>query len=502
MTRALNAGRVTFAALSVPNYRLYYGGQAISLIGTWMQMTAQSWLVLTLTHSGAALGGIVALQTIPVLLLAPYGGVIADRVDKRKLMVALQTAMGVQALVLGLLTVTGAVRVWQIGVLACLLGLNNAFENPARQSFMMEMVGTEHLRNAVTLNSVLVNIARAIGPAVAGLLIATVGTGLCFLINSASFVAVVTSLVVMDRTMLRPSPPAARAPGQLREGLHYVRGNGNLWTPLVMMAAVGCLTYEFQVSLPVMASRGLHVGATGFGFMTAAMGVGAVAGGLLAAARGKTGLRPLVLAASVFGVALTLATAAPTLGLELVALAFAGAASITFMSTGNSTLQLTADPAMRGRVMSLWFVAFQGSTPVGGPIVGATMGLLGARAGLGLGAITCLVVAVAGSLALARRRASVELQHGESVELQHVSDGVEPVDQTVHIGSRVVHSERSTRRRRHTELAHQRLRAVMPGPDAHSAAPEDLADVVRVGSLERERHERAAISRRRRALDR
>ncbi len=218
MTRALHAGRVTFAALAVPNYRLYYGGQAISLIGTWMQMTAQSWLVLTLTHSGAALGAIVALQTLPVLLLAPYGGVIADRVDKRKLMVALQSVMGVQALVLGVLTITGVVRVWEIGVLACVLGLNNAFENPARQSFMMEMVGADHLRNAVSLNSVLVNVARTIGPAVAGLLIATVGDGVCFLVNAASFVAVVTSLLVMDRAQLHPSKPAVRAPGTAARG--------------------------------------------------------------------------------------------------------------------------------------------------------------------------------------------------------------------------------------------------------------------------------------------
>src|SRR5664279_6262684 len=204
----MHAGRVTFAALSIPNYRRYYGGQAISMIGTWMQMTAQSWLVLTLTHSGTMLGVVVALQTLPVLLLGPYGGVIADRVNKRRLMVALQAAMGLQALTLGVLTVTGAVRVWQIGILAALLGLNNAFENPSRQSFMMELVGPEHLRNAVSLNSVLVNVARSVGPAVAGILIATVGTGICFLLNAGSFVTVVASLIRLDRTALRPTPPA------------------------------------------------------------------------------------------------------------------------------------------------------------------------------------------------------------------------------------------------------------------------------------------------------
>jgi MFS family permease len=394
------AGRVTFAALAVPNYRRYVGGQAISLIGTWMQMTAQSWLVLTLTHSSTALGAVIALQTVPVLVLGPYGGVIADRIDKRRLMIVLQGAMGVQALILGLLTVTGSVRVWEIGVLAALLGLNNAFENPARQSFMLELVGAEHLRNAVSLNSVLVNVARVIGPAVAGVLIATVGDGVCFLLNAASFVAVVASLLTLDATALNPSTPAPRARGQLREGLRYVRGTPELAVPLVMMGLAGCLTYEFQVSLPFMASRGLNVGATGFGFMTAAMGVGAVFGGLLMAARGRTGLRPLVIASAAFGLAMAFATLAPSLALELIALALAGAASITFMSTGNSTLQLTADPSMRGRVMSLWFVAFQGSTPIGGPLVGWVMAAFGARAGLGLGAVTCGVVALMGLFAL------------------------------------------------------------------------------------------------------
>jgi MFS family permease len=406
MTRVRRAGRVTFAALSVPNYRLYVGGQATSLVGTWMQMTAQAWLVLSLTHSSTELGVIIALQTLPVLLLAPYGGVIADRVDKRKMMIGLQTAMGVQALILGLLTVTGTVRVWQIGVLAVLLGLNNAFENPSRQSFMLEMVGPDHLRNAVSLNSVMVNVARVLGPAVAGILIATVGEGVCFLVNAASFVAVVASLIAMDQSALRPTEPMPRARGQLREGLRYVRGAPELALPLLMMAVVGCLTYEFQVSLPVMASRGLHVGADGFGFMTASMGVGAVIGGLMVAARGKTGLRPLVLAASAFGVAMTFATLAPTLAAELVALAFAGGASISFMASGNSTLQLAAAPEMRGRVMALWFVAFQGSTPIGGPIVGWIVAVLGARAGLGLGAVTCFAVALAGAVAMRRRLAA------------------------------------------------------------------------------------------------
>jgi MFS family permease len=402
MTRLLGAGRLTFAALAIPNYRRYIAGQSISLTGTWMQMAAQSWLVLTLTGSATTLGIIVALQTLPVLLLGPYGGVIADRVDKRRLMVLLQIAMGVQALILGVLTVTGAVRLWEIGALAVLLGLNNAFENPARQSFMLEMVGADSLRNAVSLNSVLVNVARVIGPAVAGVLIATVGEGVCFLVNAASFIPVVASLATLDRSAILPSPPSGREPRQLREGLSYVRRTPELGVPLAMMALAGCLAYEFQVTLPVMARQGLHAGATGYGFMTAAMGVGAVIGGLFVAAKGRTGLPTLVLSATAFGVVLALAALAPNLPVELAALALAGAANISFMSTGNSTLQLNALPSMRGRVMSLWFVAFQGSTPIGGPIVGWVMAAAGARAGLGLGGITCLFVALLGLLAFRR----------------------------------------------------------------------------------------------------
>ncbi len=402
MTRLKDIARVTFAALAIPNYRRYIAGQSVSLIGTWMQMAAQSWLVLSLTGSATTLGVIVALQTLPVLLLGPYGGVVADRIDKRRLMVILQIAMGVQALILGVLTVTGSVRLWEIGALAALLGLNNAFENPARQAFMLEMVGGESLRNAVTLNSVLVNVARVIGPAVAGVLIATVGEGPCFLLNAASFAAVVASLVTLDRGAIQPSPPSGREPGQLREGLRYIGRTPELGVPLAMMALAGALAYEFQVTLPVMARQGLHVGATGFGFMTAAMGVGAVVGGLFVANKGRTGLPTLVLAASAFGIVLLLACLAPNLPTELFALALAGGASISFMSTGNSTLQLASAPSMRGRVMSLWFVAFQGSTPIGGPIVGWVMAQAGARAGLGLGGATCLLTALLGLLALRR----------------------------------------------------------------------------------------------------
>ncbi|MGH2842953.1 MAG: MFS transporter [Solirubrobacteraceae bacterium] len=395
----------TFAALEVPNFRLFIGGQSLSLVGTWMQMAAQSWLVLILTNSATWLGIIVALQTLPVLFLGPYGGVIADRVDKRRMIIGLQCAMGVQALILGVLAVTGLVRIWEIGVLAVLLGFNNAFENPCRQSFMLEMVGPEHLRNAVSLNSTMVNIARVVGPAIAGIVIALVGEGVCFLINASSFVAVVSSLVRMDTTALHPVPPMPRARGQLREGLRYVRGQPELALPLVMCALIGCLTYEFTVSLPYMASHGLHTGSAGYGFMTSAMGIGAVLGGLWIATRGRTGARALVVSVFGFGIALTLATLAPNLPLELLAMLPVGWASVLFMSQGNATLQLGAAPEMRGRVMSLWFVGFQGSTPIGGPVVGAVMAAMGARAGLGLGALTCFAVALGGYLALRSLRA-------------------------------------------------------------------------------------------------
>jgi len=398
------ASRRTFSSLSVPNYRRYFTGQAISLIGTWMQTTAQAWLVLTLTNSATDLGLVVALQTLPVLLLGPYGGVIADRVDKRKLMIVLQSLMGVQALVLAVLTLTHTVTFIDVCILAVVLGLNNCFENPSRQAFVLEMVGAGDLRNAVSLNSTLVNAARAVGPAVAGLLIATVGTGWCFAINAVSFVAVVFSLVTMDRSQLQPAPPKARGKGQLREGFRYVAHEPQLAIPLLMMGLVGMLAYEFQVTLPVMAKQVFHGGAEVYGVMTAAMGIGAVVGGLMTAARGKTGLRAMVLASFVFGVVILFAAVAPVLAIEFVALALVGYASVSFLSMGNSTLQLATDPQMRGRVMALWSVAFLGSTPIGGPAIGWVTEHAGARVGLGVGAASCLVAAGLGWLAVRHLR--------------------------------------------------------------------------------------------------
>ncbi|MCH5645400.1 MFS transporter [Gordonia sp. ABSL49_1] len=401
-----------FASLASHNYRLYFGGQALSLIGTWMQATAQAWLVLTLSGSASILGIIVALQALPVLLLGPYAGVVADRVDRRKLMIALQSVMGILAAILATLALGGWVQVWQIAILAVLLGLNNAFENPARQAFIHQIVGHDLIRNAVTLNSVLVNAARAVGPATAGVILAAVGAGWCFAINAASFVAVVVSLLVMRTSEITYEQPVARAKGQLREGLRYVGGRPTLWVPLVMMAIVGTLAYEFPVSLPVAASEVFDGGPQAFGFMTSSMGIGAVIGGLVVAARGTTGLRTLTFAAFGFGVTIALTALAPTLWLAIIALFFVGWLSVSFMSTGNATLQLESEPQMRGRVMALWSVAFMGSTPIGGPIIGAVSEYAGARVALGVGAAACFAAAAMALLMYrTRTRKPARLQH-------------------------------------------------------------------------------------------
>jgi MFS family permease len=424
VTAAAALRKETFASLRNTNYRRYFFGQAISNSGTWMQSVAQSWLVLQLTGSATDIGFIVALQTLPVLVLGPYGGVVADRLDKRKLMIGLQSMMGMLALVLGVLTLTHQVRLWQVAILAFLLGLNNCFENPARQSFVLEMVGPQDLRNAISLNSVLVNAARAVGPAIAGIVIATGGIGFCFVLNAASFVAVVISLVGMDVTQLHPAKPSGRGKGQLREGLAYVRRTPELALPLLMLAVIGCFAWEFQVVLPVVAKQTFHGGSAAYGFMTGAMGVGAVIGGLYVAARGKTGMRALIRTSVAFGLCILAAALAPDLGWELAAMAITGAAGVSLMSKGNSTLQLASAPSMRGRVMALWAVAFMGSTPIGGPIAGAISEHFGGRAGLVLGAAACLLAAAFGALAF--RRVTVRGAHGpagdgprpESVEVE------------------------------------------------------------------------------------
>lgn len=412
-------------------------GQAVSLVGTWMQIVAQSWLVLELTGSGTAIGVVVALQSLPVLLLGPYGGVIADRVDKRKLMIVLQSLMGVQALTLGILTVTHSATLWEVYVLAILLGLNNTFENPTRQTFVLELVGPTDLRNAISLNTIAVNVARAIGPAVAGIIIAVGGIGFCFLLNALSFIAVVVSLMRLNLSALEPTTPAPRAKGQLREGFTYVRRTPAIAVPLMMMALIGCLAYEFQVTLPIVASTVFNGGPRTFGFMSGAMGIGAIAGGLWVAARGKTGIRPLIFSSANFGLWITVAALAPVLWVELIALACVGAASVGVLSKGNSTLQLASDPMMRGRVMALWAVAFLGSTPIGGPIAGAVGQQFGGRAALMLGAAACFAAAGLGFVARRRiLRTRAELGRSESAG-QPAPEGVELVGAPQEVGDEI-----------------------------------------------------------------
>ncbi|GAA0925061.1 MFS transporter [Pseudonocardia zijingensis] len=394
--------RQTFASLATPNYRRFISGQAVSLAGTWMQTIAQSWLVLQLTGSATAVGLVVALQTLPILLFGPYAGVVVDRIDRRRLMIGLHMLMGTQALALGLLTATGTVQLWHVYVLAFVLGSVTSLENPARQTFVLELVGPANLRNAVSLNSVLANVARAVGPALAGIVIATGGMAICFLVNAASFGAVIVSLLRLDLTALIRSAPTPRAPGQLREGFAYVRRTPAIAVPLLTMALVGCLAFEFSVVLPIFASETFAGDASTYGFLTAAMGVGAVVGGLCMAAWGRTGLVSLAATAGAFGLAMLATALAPTLVLALIGMALVGAASVAFQSTGNSTLQLSSAPHMRGRVMALWTVAFLGSTPIGGPIAGYVSQHLGGRAGLALGAAACFVAAAL-TWAVARR---------------------------------------------------------------------------------------------------
>lgn len=366
------------------------------MIGTWMQSTTQSWLVFKLTGSGTALGLVVALQTLPILLFGPIGGTIADRFGKYRILFYTQALAGVQAAVLAGLDLSGNLHLWEVYVMAALLGFVNMVDNPTRQTFIVEMVGREELPNAVTLNSVMVNVARAIGPAVAGVLIAVVGTGWCFALNAGSFVFVLIGLKLIDQRLLTPAPPAAKGRGQIVEGLRYVSRTPVLRNSLIMMAVVGMLAYEFQVSLPLMAKNTLGGGSALYGFLNSAMGIGAVVGGLISAGRTDRSARRLANTALFLGAVMLLAALAPNAAAEVVALFLVGGASVTFLSLGNSALQLAAEPSMRGRVMSLWSVAFLGSTPIGGPLVGFIGGTLGARYSLGVGALAAAAAGVFG----------------------------------------------------------------------------------------------------------
>jgi MFS family permease len=391
MTRIERLSRDTFRALAVRNYRLFFSAQLVSVSGTWMQGLAQAWLVLQLSGSGVALGLVTAAQFVPMLVLGPWAGVVADRVDKRRFLLLTQAVAALLALALGVLTATGRVELWMVFVLAFGLGLVNAFDMPARQAFVFEMVGPDRLTNAVSLNSIVMNAGRLVGPALGGLLIGTVGLAACFLLNAASYLAPLVALAAMRPSELHRRPPTERGPGQLREGLRYVWGHDGLRVPLLLMAVIGTLAYEFQVSLPLLARFTFDSGAGGYGLLLSAMSLGAVVGGLAFAARATPSHVRLGRAGLVFGALVLTASLMPSLAATAVVLPLVGAASIAFITLANATLQLTAAPEMRGRVIALYGVAFLGTTPVGGPIVGWVGEVVGPRAALGIGGVAALV---------------------------------------------------------------------------------------------------------------
>lgn len=397
-------GQRSFASLSVYNYRLYFVGQGISLSGTWLQTVAQTWLVLQLTHSGTQLGVLSAVQFLPILLFGAYGGVIADRFVKRRLLCFTQTAFMAFAFILATLVFTHTVQVWMVYVIAAALGLVQMVDSPTRQTFIMEMVGGEKLTNAVSLNSIEVNVARVLGPLIAAALIAGLGIGWCFLINAISFIAVLGCLRQMRGQELHSREPVARARGQLLEGLRYVWHTPVLRNVLIMMAVIGALTYEFQVVLPVFATKTFHGSASGYAGMMAAMGAGSLLGGLVSASRGQPSPRRLIRAAVALGASLVLTSLAPSYGLALAGLLLAGFWSIGVTALTNSTLQLNSDPRMRGRVMSLWVVAFLGSTPLGGPVIGYLSEHISPRAGLLTGGTAAIAAGLFGAIAVRRFR--------------------------------------------------------------------------------------------------
>ena len=386
----------TFESLRVKNYRMFFAGQVVSWTGTWVQWVAQGWLVLRLTQSGLGLGLVTALQWLPILLLGAWAGVVADRVDKRKLLIFTNASSAVLSLFLGLLTVAGVVELWMVIVVALLLGVVTALDNPARQTFTMEMVGRGRLANAVSLNTATFTTARVLGPAIAGLTISTVGIGPCFLLNGISFVPVTLALAFMDRSKLRPIEQVTRSRGQVREGLRYVRSVPVLRTLLLMMAVIGTLQYNFAVLLPVLAKETFGGDAGTFGLIGAAVGIGMFAGSMGNAAVGRSDRRVLLGAGFALGAFTLLAAGAPSLWTAIALMVPLGAASMAFLATMNATLQLTSSDEMRGRVMAIYFVLFLGSTPIGAPIVGLLSEQFDPRVAFGFGGAATILACLYG----------------------------------------------------------------------------------------------------------
>jgi MFS family permease len=401
-----STSRRTFSALSVRNFRLFLLGQLISMSGTWMQTVALAVLVLQLTGRGTAVGIAFSLQFLPIMLLAPMAGVVADRVNNRGALICTQVGLGSVVSTLGVLVATGAIEIWMVYVLATALGIVNAFDTTIRQRFVYELVGPEHLTNAVGINGVMVNLARVFGPALGGLLIATVGLAPCFFYNAASFAAAIVGLLLVRSAELHRAPQHSRAEGRVRDGLRYVRATPELLIPLVVLAVIGTLAWELPVSLPLMAKFTFHRGAGMLSAMMTLVSIGGIASGLYVARHPRPTARILCFAAVLLGFAMLLAAAAPSVTLELIAMVPLGAAGLATFAFGQSALQLTTSAHMRGRVMSLFIAGWVGSSAIGGPIIGWIGDHVGARYGLVAGGIGALVPALVCIAYLARQRRS------------------------------------------------------------------------------------------------
>ncbi|RPF46368.1 putative MFS family arabinose efflux permease [Streptomyces sp. Ag109_G2-6] len=391
-----------FSSLKIRNYRLFAAGQVVSNTGTWMQRIAQDWLVLSLTGSASAVGVTIALQFLPMLLFGLYGGVLADRLPKRPLLIATQTAMGLTGVALAALTLAGHVQVWHVYLAAFLLGLVTVVDNPARQTFVSEMVGPAQVANAVSLNSANFQSARLVGPAIAGVLITAVGSGWAFLLNGLSFAAPIAALLMMRTRELYAVEPRPRAKGQLREGLRYVAGRPELVWPIVLVGFIGTFGFNFPIWLSAFVDDVFHADAGTYGLFNTLIAAGSLAGALLAARRGNTRLRVLVTAAVLFSALLLVTASAPGFWLFAVLLVPVGMFGLTVNVVANSSVQMATDPEMRGRVMALYMMVFTGGTPVGAPLVGWITDTYGARLGMAAGGLVSLAAAVAVGLILRR----------------------------------------------------------------------------------------------------
>jgi MFS family permease len=406
MASARTIASTTFRSLRTRNYKLFFFGQGTSLIGTWMQTIALGWLVLDLSdNSGFVVGFVLALQFLPSLLLGPFGGVLADRFNKRSVLFVTQSIMGCVAAVIGLVVVTDVVQLWMVYVLVLCFGIAQSIDNPTRLAFVSEMVTEKDLPNAVGLNSTMFQLARIVGPAIAGVLIVLIGTGPCFLVNGLSYVAVISALFLMNPAELHPHEPVARDKGQVREGLRYIWHTSELRLLLCLTMIVGTLAINFPVVLPLIAKVTFDGNAGTYSMLTIAMGVPALVGGLFLAHRAEANERLLFVAGLVFGAAIVAASLAPSLVVFVLLIAVVGGGQIIFMSTCNTMTQLRSDPRMRGRVMAIYLMAVLGSTPIGGPFVGWISESFGPRYGLALGGVATFVATlVLGGMMIRARR--------------------------------------------------------------------------------------------------